>query len=282
MRRVFFSFAAKDRDTALPIIEAVERAGFWVRILSDPKDPMRNLKTADCAVVLWSLAATQSKFVQTEIQLTLRAWSSNELVFVALDDAELPLGLRNLPVVSLKAVGDARSIRSVIAGVRAAVAAKRKEERWELISSLKDLWTLNRVERHRLPEDPPSHHFFVSYSRKDEQTVDQLVGQITQLGYTVWIDRQSTGTERYAGPIVRAIRDSRYVALMCSAQAFGSDHVIREVYIAGEHKKPFIAFLLEPIEFPDDVLYFVSGFPRVPVASLDREQLRSEIARLAY
>ena len=32
---------------------------------------------------------------------------------------------------------------------------------------------------------------FVSYSRQDGQTVDQLVEQIQHLGYTVWIDRQS-------------------------------------------------------------------------------------------
>jgi hypothetical protein len=80
---------------------------------------------------------------------------------------------------------------------------------------------------------------------------------------------------------VRAIRESRLVALMCSAHAFTSDHVIREVYVAGDYKKPFIAFLLDPTEFPDQFLYFISGFPRITVAALDREQLRSEIARLA-
>lgn len=121
---------------------------------------------------------------------------------------------------------------------------------------------------------------FVSYSRQDGQTVDRLVEQIKQLGYTVWIDRQSTGSQRYAAPIVHAIRTSRLVALMCSQHAFASDHVIREVYVAGDNKKPFIAFQLDRAEFPDEVQYFVSGFPRIPVAALDAEQLRSEMARL--
>jgi len=96
----------------------------------------------------------------------------------------------------------------------------------------------------------------------------------------VWIDRQSTGSQRYAAPIVRAIRSSKLVALMCSQNAFASDHVIREVYVAGDYKKPFIAFQLDPTEFPDEVLYFVSGFPRVRVEAVDLAQLRSEIARL--
>ena len=114
---------------------------------------------------------------------------------------------------------------------------------------------------------------FVSYSRQDGPTVEQLVQQIEQLGYPVWIDRQSAGSQRYAAPIVRAIRTSRLVALMCSQNAFASDHVIREVYVAGDYKKPFIAFQLDSTEFPDEILYFVSGFPRVPVATIDRQQL---------
>jgi hypothetical protein len=121
---------------------------------------------------------------------------------------------------------------------------------------------------------------FVSYSRQDARTVEQLIQQIEQLGYAIWIDRQSTGSQRYAASIVRAIRTSRLVALMCSQNAFKSDHVIREVYVAGDYKKPFILFQLDPTEFPDEVLYFVSGFPRVTVTSIDPQQLRSEIARL--
>jgi hypothetical protein len=70
------------------------------------------------------------------------------------------------------------------------------------------------------------------------------------------------------------------VALMCSRNAFTSDHVIREVYVAGDYKKPFLAFQLDPTEFPDDILYFISGFPRLPVAAVNSQQLRSEIARL--
>ena len=96
----------------------------------------------------------------------------------------------------------------------------------------------------------------------------------------VWIDREAKGSQRYAAPIVRAIRTSRLVALMCSQNAFTSDHVVREVYVAGDYKKPFITFELDSTQFPDEILYFISGFPRIPVASMDPQRLRSEIARL--
>jgi hypothetical protein len=121
---------------------------------------------------------------------------------------------------------------------------------------------------------------FISYSRKDANKVDLLVEQIERLGLTVWIDRQSIGTQRYAAQIVSAIRASKLVALMSSKNAFNSDQVIREVYIAGDSKKPFVIFQLDVTDFPDDVLYFVTGFPRIPVDYLNQQQLSSEIARL--
>ena len=128
------------------------------------------------------------------------------------------------------------------------------------------------------PSGPPE--VFVSYSSKDAPNVEQLVKQIEQLGYGVWIDRQAAGSQRYAAPIVQAIRMSRLIALMCSQHAFASDHVVREIYVAGDCKKPFIAFQLDLTDFPDEILYFLSGFPRIPITSIDQQQLRSELARL--
>jgi hypothetical protein len=121
---------------------------------------------------------------------------------------------------------------------------------------------------------------FVSYSREDFRAVDRLVEQIEQAGYGVWIDRQAHGSQRYAAPIVRAIKTSQLVALMCSRNSFKSDHVIREVYIAGDHKKPFLVFQLDRTEFPDEMLYFISGFPRLSVDALDPQGLRTELSRL--
>jgi TIR domain len=132
----------------------------------------------------------------------------------------------------------------------------------------------------QLPAASDGVRVFVSHSRHDGQTVEQLVRQIGELGYAVWIDRQSSSAQRYAASIVAAIRASRVVALMCSQNAFTSDHVIREVYVAGDYKKPFIVFQLDSTGLPDEILYFVSGFPRLPVATVDQQELRSEIARL--
>ncbi len=122
---------------------------------------------------------------------------------------------------------------------------------------------------------------FVSYSRRDTDYVDRIVEHIEEAGYTVWIDREAGGhgTQRYAAPIVRAIKSARVVALMCSHNAFASDHVVREVYVAGDFRKPFLAFRLDEAQFPDELIYFLSGYPRIPADPIEPEQLREEIKR---
>lgn len=129
-----------------------------------------------------------------------------------------------------------------------------------------------------------THHVFVSYSQRDIKFVHEIVQHIEEAGFSVWIDQEvgGHGGQRYAAPIVRAIESSQLVALMCSHNAFTSDHVVREVYVAGDYKKPFIAFLLDQTTFPAEFLYFLSGFPRIPARNLALEQLRSEIRRHIY
>lgn len=324
----------------------------------------RAIETAQCVIVFWSKAAAQSHDAQREIHQTIQAWSSDRLVLASLDETPLPVGLRDLPAISIKDASDP-GVRVLVQRAQALIgrttvlarAAERvspaparqppqpaRRSRFNLTvaaalvaglavlagtfvvwqawpdrsrtfaSTSPSLSTVMIVlvlgvaigagvvlawaarSRQRLKRALPTPattvmqptpaestgtpQVFVSYSRQDTRTVEELVRQIEQLGYPVWIDRQSTGSQRYAAPIVRAIRTSRLVALMCSRDAFASDHVIREVYVAGDYKKPFIAFQLDSAEFPDELLYFVSGFPRIPVAAIDSQQLRSEIARL--
>lgn len=120
---------------------------------------------------------------------------------------------------------------------------------------------------------------FVSYSRKDASLVDRLVNLMQAEGIGVWIDRseQEMGGRRYAGPIVRAIRDSKAVAVMCSRHAFDSDHVVREVYVAGDFKKPFLNVHLDGEDFPDDLRYFLTGFPRISFQEFEQRRAREVI-----
>jgi plasmid stabilization system protein ParE/DNA-binding transcriptional regulator YdaS (Cro superfamily) len=121
---------------------------------------------------------------------------------------------------------------------------------------------------------------FVSYSRRDADRVSAIVRHIEDAGYRVWIDTQSTeAAQRYAGQIVRAIRSVDVVALMCSRHAFESDHVVREIYVAGDFKKAFVAVQLDDAEVPDELHYFLSGYPRLPLSQIKPDRIRQELAR---
>jgi hypothetical protein len=125
------------------------------------------------------------------------------------------------------------------------------------------------------------HEIFVSYSRHDEVVVDRIVEQLEGFGRRVWIDRQSGGhSGRYAAQIVAAIKSCQTIALMCSEHAFASDHVVREIYVAGDFRKPFIAFQLDSTEIPDELLYFLSGFPRIQSNDVNQAAIQSALARV--
>jgi hypothetical protein len=127
----------------------------------------------------------------------------------------------------------------------------------------------------------PQLPIFVSYSRKDEPVVQSIVQELRESGYAVWIDFASQqGMQRFAASIVAAIRGCRVFALVGSRNAFASDHVIREVYVAGDFKKPFLVFEIDQADFPDDVLYFISGFPRVPVTDIATGKVKAAVSRL--
>lgn len=113
------------------------------------------------------------------------------------------------------------------------------------------------------PAAKPSE-IFVSYAHADMQIVDQVLDGVRAAGAAFWIDRAAMQSgSNWAGEIVRAIKTARGVLVMCSANAFGSDHVKREVYLADKYKKAIVPIFVEPAEPPDDFEYFLAGIQRL-------------------
>lgn len=112
---------------------------------------------------------------------------------------------------------------------------------------------------------------FVSYSRDDGPTVTGLVDALERCGLRTWLDtRHEGGTERFAGPIVQAIRGSQACAFMCSSTAYDSDHVVRELYLADKYRKPMIPVEIERATPTVDFEYFFSGLDFVPAQPAER------------
>ena len=102
---------------------------------------------------------------------------------------------------------------------------------------------------------------FVSYSHKDRPRVEPIVSVIEEMGQRVWMDRSDiTGKTGWAGQIVRAIRECRAVVLMASPNSYTSDQVVRELYLAMNHKKTIVPIEIEPAEMPDELQYILAPF----------------------
>ena len=126
MSDVFFSYARRDHEAARRIVEALRAAGLTV---SDDQDMTpgadfarqleAELESAQCVFILWSAAANESQWLQNALRFVIKAWSSDRLVVAALDETELPTGLRDIQRMGVD------DIALIVARVRQVVSAAR-------------------------------------------------------------------------------------------------------------------------------------------------------------
>jgi len=110
------------------------------------------------------------------------------------------------------------------------------------------------------PAAPPAEGVFVSYARANAPMVLPVCEEVKKAGKKLWMDKDGIGAgDNWAGEIVRAIRGSQDVMVMCSTAAFESDHVKREIYLADRYKKRLLPVFIEEAQPPEDFEYFFAG-----------------------
>jgi|CXWL01.1.fsa_nt_gi hypothetical protein len=121
--------------------------------------------------------------------------------------------------------------------------------------------------KRRAPVSPPPietpgrrEQVFVSYARANQATVLPVIEAAQTESRKFWLDQQGIAAgDGWAGEIVRAIKDSAGVMVMCSKAAFESDHVKREIYLADRYRKRLAPVYIEQAEAPEDFEYFFAG-----------------------
>ncbi|MEQ9315548.1 MAG: toll/interleukin-1 receptor domain-containing protein [Henriciella sp.] len=121
---------------------------------------------------------------------------------------------------------------------------------------------------------------FVSYAHADNDEVEPLVTVVRTSGREVWIDKGGiqAGTG-WAGEIVRAIKSSGGIMIMCSSSAFKSDHVKREIYLADRYRKPMLPVFLEDAQPPEDFEFFFAGVQWLQLFKLPTEDRAGAVER---
>src|SRR5262249_55464345 len=121
------------------------------------------------------------------------------------------------------------------------------------------------------PDDPNRAAVFISYASEDSVRVRDITARLTSAGARVWGDREKlAGGSVWAEELVRAIKESRIVMLMCSDAAMRSWAVKQEIQVAGEAKKVLLPVLLEHTNFPAQLEFFLAGRQWIEV--LDRPE----------
>lgn len=123
-------------------------------------------------------------------------------------------------------------------------------------------------------------HVFVSYSRKDSETVDEIVARLEADKFEVWIDRQDIhGGDLWREEIVEAIDRSYAFVLMLSPTAAASNNVRKEVDLAEDAAKALVPVLLAPTKLPSRLRYQLAGIQWINYNGAPKEKYL-ELARV--
>jgi hypothetical protein len=95
---------------------------------------------------------------------------------------------------------------------------------------------------------------FISYSRRDTETVDRVVDSMCNAGLEVWLDRhdiQAGNTWRVQ--IVQAIDTCDAFVLMLSPNSIASDNVRKEIDLAQDSGRTIFPVMLQPVKLPPEI-----------------------------
>jgi len=102
---------------------------------------------------------------------------------------------------------------------------------------------------------------FISYSRRDSETVESIVSQLDAEGIDAWLDREEIKPgKQWRKQIVEAIDTAEAFILHLSPDSGASDNVLKELNLAEEALEPFVLpIMLKDMKIPDTMRYQLAG-----------------------
>jgi hypothetical protein len=215
----------------------------------------------------WEIKPRQSG--QQSLHLTLNA-------IIRFDDKERPRVIRTFDrviQVDVAAATDSSPWRLSVAAIAAALTALGLVAMlYRLLQKRKRLALSRSVAPGGPVGEGAAIDLFLSYSRRDEKRVLPIADRLRAAGLSVWIDQGGIdGATLWAQEISDAIRRAKVCVLFGSASSFGSPHVIREVSLACDERKPILPLQLDPVETPSAMRYQLAGIQHIALYQGDAE-----------
>lgn len=126
------------------------------------------------------------------------------------------------------------------------------------------------------------HLVFISYSRKDEETVSYIRNILEEHQIPYWIDKEGIFSgENYKEVIVDAIDVAKVVIFISSANSNASINVIRELGYAVQQRKTIIPVLLDDAPYAKSIRLDIADIDQIEYR--ETEQVQKKLAAsLAY
>lgn len=114
---------------------------------------------------------------------------------------------------------------------------------------------------------------FISYSRRDYDQVRRIAERLESAGVSVWMDtNEIDGGTNYGLEISRGIQACKVLMLMCSNASMQSRNVKQEIQLAWRYERPYMPLLLELINFPEQIEYWLEGWQWIEVLGASSEK----------
>ncbi|MHB8576851.1 MAG: toll/interleukin-1 receptor domain-containing protein [Dehalococcoidia bacterium] len=124
-------------------------------------------------------------------------------------------------------------------------------------------------------------YVFLSYASAERVRAAEIADALERAGVKVWLDRESIpGGTSWGSEIVEGIQHCAALVICCTAAALQSRNVRQEIQLAWRFERAYLPLLLEPVQFPQHVLYFLEGWQWVEVGDVWWEQIDGRSRRM--
>lgn len=226
-------------------------------------------------VLLWSAQRGSAASELNALSALIDAWVDGTLQVVLIGEVKGPLGFRDQPNTKFTAIPANRKQwdSSVSETARRVALIVDRARKAEIGSGSNDVIHLPGPVRETHFEDSSSNSAFVSYSRRDQDTVREASAHLASAGARPWIDQASIESgEAWPAAIVEGIRSRNVFVLFCSASAYESDNVIRELCLAAKYRKALFPIILEESAMPASFEYFLVNVQLLPLFAQPKVQ----------
>ena len=119
---------------------------------------------------------------------------------------------------------------------------------------------------------------FISYSRRDVETVDRIVGSLSDAALKVWIDREDIASgNSWRVQIVEAIDTCDAFVLMLSGNSAISTNVQKEVILAQDSGRGIFVVMLDPVKPPAELRYQLAGLQFIDLQMLGLDKSTAQL-----